>query len=562
MQMRIFVLLAALLALGARAQGVPDAFEIAQRFADSDAPQIALERIEQLQPAATTAPRWGDWEQLRCSLMRRLNRHQDLVRRVAALPAGAPAKTARFCLLQGARAAIAISQGAGARDFLARLIWRQELSEDEWRQARQLVIESYLAESKSQDAYALMLRYQQDFKPVDKDTASRFVDALLAAGMEKEAVNWFSLLDDASPVKLLMRLKSGLITPDAAIAQALAKSGASAAHWIVLQHAAELQKNSVLQVEALENLLQLLPDKPAERAAAVAADLWKAYAATAQELANQDKLLLGDDANWADYAARRAATSPVMARVFHAYLATQSKVRATRQSAQLQLAYSLQGSRLALTAVRLFDDAARFPAAQLDDQTRYLLGAMAVDTNQISVAARFWFGLGVPATLTPEEWNLRLAQALIRAGAADAGADALRALMAGKKSLPPETVQRAILPVQELQDTGFFKTANELYLALMPLAEARERREILSGLGRIAESNNDFQRAADYFLEAALLLDARATDSFSVHARISAASNLGRAGLKDDARAQFGWLQKNVKDPDRLELIRREMQKL
>jgi tetratricopeptide (TPR) repeat protein len=187
---------------------------------------------------------------------------------------------------------------------------------------------------------------------------------------------------------------------------------------------------------------------------------------------------------------------------------------------------------------------------------------MAVDGNQPAPAARFWLGLAAPPTLSNEEWNLRLAQALVRAGAADAGADALRAMIAGRKTLPADMMQRAILPVQELQDTGFYKTANELYLALLPFAEARERRDILFGLGRIAETNNDFQHAADYFLEAALLLDARAIDSFSVHARIAAAANLGRAGLKDDARAQFGWLQKNVKDPEKLELIRREMQKL
>ena len=80
--------------------------------------------------------------------------------------------------------------------------------------------------------------------------------------------------------------------------------------------------------------------------------------------------------------------------------------------------------------------------------------------------------------------------------------------------------------------------------------------------GRIAEADRDFQRAADYLLEAALLIDSRTTDALAVNARLAAAANLGRAGLKDDARTQFNWLQKNVKDPEKLELIRREMQKL
>jgi len=476
-----------------------------------------------------------------------------------------PENVARSCLLQGARAAIAVTQGATARDFLARLIWRQEPVADELRQARLLVIESYLAERKPRDAYALMLRYQQDIKPVDRDTAARFVEALLAAGMEKEAVNWLSQLDDASPLKLQLRLKTGLIAPDAAIAQAraaLARTGNSAAWWVVAQHAAALQRDRALLVEALENLLQLAGDKPPERLAALVAELWQSYAAAAQDAANQNQLLVGDDAKWADFASRRAAASPAVARAFFAYLAQQSTFSDTRRNAQLQLAFSLQQGKLGLTAIRLFSDAARFPVAQLDPQARYLLGSMALENNQPLTAARYWQGLATPPALDPDEWRIRLAEVLVRAGATDPGAAALRALIAGRKALPAGIMQRAVAAVQELQDAGHARTADELYRALLPLAAAPLRREILFGLGRIAEADDDFQRAADHFLEAALLIDSRATDALAVNARLAAAANLGRAGLKDDARTQFNWLQKNVKDPEKLELIRRELQKL
>lgn len=563
--MRALAVFALLASCGAAAQGPPDAFEITQRFAASGALQTALTRIAQLQPATAAAPRWGDWEQLRCELMVRLNRHRELLQRVAVLPSSAPETVARSCLLQGARAAIAVAEGATARDFLARLIWRQEPVAEELRQARLLVIESYLAERKPRDAYALMLRYQQDFKPVDRDAAARFVEALLAAEMEKEAVNWLSQLDDASPLKLQLRLKTSLIAPAAAIAQAraaLARTGNSAAWWVVVRHAASLQKDRTLLVEALENLLQLAADRPPERPAALSAELWQSYAAAAQDDANQNQLLVGDDAKWADYASRRAAASPAMARAFFAYLAQQSTFSDTRRNAQLQLAFSLQQGKLGLTAIRLFSDAARFPVAQLDPQARYLLGSMALENNQPLTAARYWQGLDTPPTLDPDEWRIRLAQVLVRAGAVDPGAAALRALVAGSKALPAGIMQRAVAAVQELQDAGHARTADELYRALLPLADASRRREILFGRGRIAEANDDFQRAAEYLLEAALLIDSRATDALAVNARLAAAANLERAGLKDDARAQLNWLLKNVKDAEKLELIRRELQKL
>ena len=562
--MRTVAFLALFVTFGAHAQGVPDTFEITRRFADSGAAQIALARVEQSQPVAVSAPRWGDWEQLRCTLLARLGRHQELTTRVAALPQSAPENALRACLMLGTRAALASAQAATAREFLSRLMWRTNLSVDELRQARLLVLESYLAEDRPQDAYMLMLRYQQDYKPVERETAARFVDALMVAGMEKGAINWLAQLDDASPAKLLLRLKAGLIAPDAAIAQAraaLAKNS-NAAYWSVLQQAATLQKDSTTQVEALENILQLAGDKPAERLAAIAAELWQAYYAAAQDLANRNQLLVGDDGGWADFAARRSAANAGAGRALFAFLAQRSRDPATRHNAQLQLVFSLQSAKLALTALRLFDDAKQLSVAQLDPQARFLLGGMAVENNMSAAAARYWQGLAAPPTLDVDEWRIRLAAVLVRAGIAEPGADTLRELTAGKKTLPAEVVQRAAATLQELVDGGYAKSATELYRALLPLAAVRERREILAGLARIAESAGDFRAAADLYLEAALLADAATPDAFTINARIAAAASLRRAGLKEDARAQFEWLRKNVKDVEKLEQIRRDMQKL
>ena len=187
---------------------------------------------------------------------------------------------------------------------------------------------------------------------------------------------------------------------------------------------------------------------------------------------------------------------------------------------------------------------------------------MANESNLPAAAARYWQGLAAPPTVDADEWRVRLASVMARAGSAEPAAAALRALLAGRKTLSADLMQRAVIGVRELQDAGAVKTADELYRSLLPLAAVRERREILLALARIAEGRNDFQNAADYFLEVALLADAKAPDALAINARIAAASNLGRAGLKDDARAQFDWLRKNVRDADKLEQIRRESLKL
>jgi hypothetical protein len=101
--MRPVLCLIMLLSYAVHAQSTPDPFEITQRIAENGAPQLALARVEQLQPAAATAPRWTDWEQLRCVLLGRLMRYEELSKRVDALPSGVPDQAVRACLLQGAR---------------------------------------------------------------------------------------------------------------------------------------------------------------------------------------------------------------------------------------------------------------------------------------------------------------------------------------------------------------------------------------------------------------------------------------------------------------------------
>jgi hypothetical protein len=285
--------------------------------------------------------------------------------------------------------------------------------------------------------------------------------------------------------------------------------------------------------------------------------------AAAQDVANQNQLLLGDEANWSDFAARRLASSPPTARAFFASLVLQGKTRATREAAQLQLVHALQSSSLALTALRLFNDTARFPTGSTRSPGALSAGRHRRGERPAGARlGRYWLGLNTPPGIEAEEWQLRLAQVLIRAGAAGPAAEALHALIAGSKSQPASRMQRAVSAVQQLQDAGYSKPAEELYRALLPQARVPERREILFGLGRIAAGDNDFRRAADYFLEAALLGDARTPDALAVNARLQAASNLMRAGLKADARAQLAWLQKNVEDAEKLELVRREMLKL
>jgi hypothetical protein len=550
-----------LIPLTAAAAAGPDPLELARRFAAAGAPHLALARVEQLQPANLTAPNWSEWETLRCALLDETGRHADLVRRVAALPAAAAEKVKRSCLEHGASAALAVNDNISARDFLARLIWRHGPSPEEIKRWRRSVIDSYANEGRPQDAYALMLRYQQDYRPVDSETAAHFVDALLVAGMDKEALGWLASLDESSPAKVLLRLANNLMTADAAVAQLrapLAKSAHPAASWQALRQAALRAKNASLEIEALEQLLQLADVRASAQVTEWTAALWKAYGAAAQDIANQNHILAGDEAALSDIASRRLATAPSAGRAVFAHLVQQSANTDTRLAAQLQLVHSLAGAKLPQTALRLFADAGRFPAGQIDNQARYLLGAIARDRNQPALAVRFWKGLDAPPMLSAGEWHVQFADVLARVRALDDAADVLRRLIAGKSALPADVTRQAIAATQMLQDAGRQKAADELYRGMLEFALPPEKREILMRLGGMAEGGGDFARAADCFLEAALVVDQNAGDGPAWNARFQAALNLERAGLKEDANAQFDWLRKHARDAVQQELVRRE----
>ena len=279
-------ILLALICLGCA--GAASALESARGLAASGAPQLALARVEQLQPRAAGAPGWTEWEALRLALLVVLKRNEEVLRRAAALPSGMLQPALRQCLLAAARAAVAAGQGAAARAYAARLLWQLDAAAGEARSARLIVIESYAVERQGESAFRAMLRFDQDYRPLGRDVTERFVERLLDLGLEKEAVNWLAGLDDAGALKLRLRFRTGLVTPDGAMAQAraqLAKAGKAdggADYWQVLADVAEQQGNGVLRIEALERLLHLSDGDDAQRRRALAGGLWQAYATEAQ----------------------------------------------------------------------------------------------------------------------------------------------------------------------------------------------------------------------------------------------------------------------------------------
>jgi hypothetical protein len=550
---------AALPAFAAAPEG-PDAM---RRVLDAGAMELALERITVLQPKDPSAPTWSHWEGLRCEALARLDRHTALLARADALPPKATGPELNVCLIEAARAALAQQQPESARLRLARLLWERKTTRDEARDARLLVIESYIAESRGADAFHSMLRFQQDFQPLDRALVDRFAHALIDVKLHSEALHWLGQRSEPSAARLRLQLRAGTITPQAAVSEARAAlaRATDAAYWRVIADAGAAQRNAAIEIEGLERLLHIAHRRDVRSAAELAERLWKTYSANAVEIANRQQLLVGDEGTWADYASRRLGSEPQVARAIYGHLAQRGPDPGLRRNAQLQLVFSLQSAGLERAALRLFGDGAiAFDA--LDAQVRYLLGSAAEVHGEPALALKLWSGIAPPPKLTADEWPLRVAQAAIRAGHPDAAVAALKQLTAGRKTLGPELVQRSIDLAQELLDLRRLEAAQAMYELVLPYAPEPRAREALFGLGRVHEFRNDHVAAAAFYLRSATLTNAPATDGLALQSRLLAGLSLARAGYRNDARAQLDWVIRHSKDAQFTETARRELKKL
>jgi hypothetical protein len=396
---------------------------------------------------------------------------------------------------------------------------------------------------------------------VPRDVLAQFVDALLTLRMDKEASTWLAQLDDTQPAKLRLRLRAGLVPREAAITQAraaLAKGG-DAGFWSVILDAASDSDALPLRVAAYEQLLNRSGGGEADTPSA-ARRLWEAYVAAAASAANSARLLVGDDANWADYAGRRLGSEPAISRAFFAHLSERAQTAAARHNAQLQLIHSYQADHLDLVALRVFGTMFSDVDA-LDTQVRYRLGAMAEARQQSKIAARYWQDLPAPPDVDAGLWLLRVSRERWRAGDENTGTDALAHYYAGQSQLPPSAVQQGASYAEELAERGQHASARRLLESMLPHVQPLQSRPLLFALGRARENAGDLSLAAEAYLRSALLAGG-AADPSAAHARMRAGAALARAGYVRDARLQLEWVISNAKDAALVEAARSELKKL
>lgn len=528
-----------------------DALAPVRDLARTGAVRLALQRVELMQPHESAAPRWAEWELLRLQLLADAGRHDDLLRRAANLPATGDAALLSDLHLAAARAALLQGKGAAAREHAARAIWMPGAGEARLRELRLLTIRGLAAEGRGADGWRSMLRFEQDYRPLDQAVATAFVNDLLDIGMPGEAIGWLGLLDERGPVKLRLRLHAGVTPAAEAITQARSALGRSddPAWWRVLLEAAERQSAAAVRIEALEQMLE------AGAAGVDARRLWDAYATTARGAANGHQLLAGDDAGWLEFALRRRDAEPQLARAYFALLSRESSVEAVRRAAQLQLASSLAAARLQRAALRLFRFWPADPAGLRAD-ARLMLADLAQNLGDHEQALAYRSGLPAPEGVPAEIWGIRQVATALRAARHESAAAFARQAVAGAAPLPAAQLDEWIAVAEQAAEHGAHEAAQILGERILPQADPARAHRLFAAAARGFERHNQPQFAAEYFLRAAL---GGNDPELAAEARLGAGINLLRAGMIEDARAQFQWLLRNARNPAHVAAARREL---
>ena len=167
-----------------------------------------------------------------------------------------------------------------------------------------------------------------------------------------------------------------------------------------------------------------------------------------------------------------------------------------------------------------------------------------------------------PPNLNAIEWQLTLARVALQAGDTAASIEIMKRLLDGRTSVTPQLAERVLELGQEMLDMRRTHAAQTVYEMLVPLSTDAFAREALFGVGRAFELGGEPALAAANYLRSALLVQATAPDQLAFQARLLAALSLMRAGLRDDARAQFEGILKNAKEPALIEAAKRGLGRL
>lgn len=533
-------------------------------LAGEGALELATALIQRHQPAREDDPdAWRRWEGRRLALLERREAWVGLVDRIDSYPStGLDPDFRRQADDHLARALTRLDRGEALADLAFRRLWLGEPpAADEvtiWQ--RRLVTAWRLS-----DRPAAALATLQRLRTPPTSGPDQRAALLLELQQPAAALRALDEAGTAAPaLRLLAELRAGRRE-----AAEVARAARSAVDGAESREAARLRRlhahvttDPAQRAAALARLLALGPEAELPGIpAATADDLWAAWREQGRVVANRRGLLFGDHDAWLNAAGESPAREK---RALLATLAREAREGDIRAEAHRRLAIALLEANDGRLLERLYTEASAFGEADaIPRPIRYTLADRFVDAGRLAPAARLFLGLEPPARGDATTWRLRQARVLVLAGEADAGSEALHALLDEAASLEPEILDRALQIAFDLQGAGGHAQALALFERLYRRARTPQtEREIRFWMGESHREQEDYAAAAAAYLRAARHIPDDLDDPWVETAYYRAARSLARGGFTADARALYQRLLKATEGTRREALLRNELRRL
>ena len=555
--------------------------EIAQ-LSRSGAGELALALLDQGQPdPATQAAEWMRWERLRIRILEEGRQWRVLEQRLAHVPDGLPREFVEWVWLRRAIALVHSGEYAASRQLLRALLGHDPARRETAQIAeyRRWLMQGYLQEGRTTDAFAAMLRYQQDYGEGDQEALLLRARVLLAADRAGEARAVLARSPEHSAGGVLAQLAAlrsgeapGTVLAGLRALQAKQGKDPSLAYLLSgsIAEAAAAANDTAARVLALQrHLVHPSVDPLYDGLFDLDGDaLWRAWLDHAGRLGNQEQLLIGDDAAWFAAAEQTEARYPVRRHSLYAMLALRGGTAEYREKAHRHLAGLLveadQAQGMLLLQQLYLNAPTLMPLDRVPEGIAHILVDRAIREGNLRQASALMQHLAEPPGGTARfAWQLRRAKVFILAADFAAFQRLIEGILPELPRLNNEQRDQLIQLLFDLQNVGEHELAYRLLAEIYQQVPIQElRRELLFWMADSRAAQQRHVDAARLYLQSATLGDINSMDPWAQTARYNAANSLAEAGLLQDARYIYQQLLRITDSPERRTVLLRELERI
>lgn len=327
--------------------------------------------------------------------------------------------------------------------------------------------------------------------------------------------------------------------------------GATALRSAMIAKIADTPKYANTRALALETLAQGTASLPAFLQLDSMARLVETYSELAESLFSQEGLSLDEPDGITAYLNRPVSQSDIRRRALAVTLLLQTPGSALSGALSLWLMRHLMEADLShLIPMFFIDSGLGMDVEQLPAEAIMLLVDDALRRDDLPLAAQLQSLIDAPPTgVDHGAWTVRTARIFILGGEAQRGAEQLGEWLSGIKQMAPDSLDRVMQIMFDLQFIGEHQLALTLFEIAAPLAQTEgHRRELFFWSAQSWYAVGNFALAAAYYLESARLAGEQ-NPFWEKSALYQAAQALETGLFFDDAAKVYKALLGSSPDP-------------